>query len=158
MCSFKTMNLPSPVVCVFSRSAFTDRSQTVCDVCTWQAAWDRRQVSRMMYKTGRCGQKDQTINLPVICLFLFIFCFFQLWPHAKRAFGAGSRWKRCLEAGGDIFTRDSDMCVFYRETACVLKMAPCCQPGGSLNGLNRKEYRWFLFSEASEVPNTNTSQ
>lgn len=108
-------DLPSPVVCIFSRSAFTDRSQTVCDVCTWQAAWDRRQVSRMMYKTGRCGQKDQTINLPVICLFLFIFCFFQLWPHAKRAFGEGSRWKRCLEAGGDIFTRDSDMCVFSTE-------------------------------------------
>lgn len=48
------------------------------------------------------------------------------------------------------------MCVFYREKACVLlKMALCCQPGGSLNGPNREEYRWFLFSEASEVQNTN---
>ncbi len=100
----------------------------------------------------------QTINLSVKCLFLFIFYFFQLWPHAKRAFGAGSRWKRCLEAGGDIFTRDTDMCVFSTERrhVCCWKWLCAVRREGVWMGRTEKNTDGFCSQRLQRYKTTST--
>lgn len=116
------------------------RSQSICGVCDLIGRWDmtwhlfRAAVLFSSVSCMMCNSRpgsNQTMNLYVSCLFIVLFLCCE-WPHVY-------------------------VCVYYRETVWVaLRMALCCQPAVSLNGENREEYRWFLFSKASEVQNTDT--